>query len=524
MRHPRFKQGTDQRDRFADVDDYEEYGDGDDAGDGYEVGTEDEDSFADDFEEGDYEESDFEEGNYEDDFEADDQEWEEDCPPQESRLEQMRTTLVEGWHSLRLHADRTIGHLTSLRGGGGRRVVLACPGPFPSPEHGHIAWEAKHLLDGGFDARLLAWSKGPPREMDAIERALLRRCRTLTDDPRGHGLSRGYWAKRLPKVLEELETSLESQPDLCRRALIFARAAAALRPSYLHGFGLRDGASLVQWTARLLRIPYGLAVAGPDADGRRVDSELAGALLRGAGVVVADCEQTAQVVLRLAQGKIEHLAIKPPAVYHEPPPAGVPASSQIRALVARPVHPAVLMQIADATKQVVDGGGDLHLSLLGREIASRSRPTDTATLYERLEHHGLESHCWQPGEDEFPALRDRLAESSLLLALHRHGAAPANSGIPVVVLAAMAAGVPVVAHRGGPLDGVIRDWEEGVLVPPDNTRALARALARLCGDLTLRMALGEQARARFAADFAPDQSGAALRIRLKQVLRENAKR
>lgn len=64
---------------------------------------------------------------------------------------------------------------------------------------------------------------------------------------------------------------------------------------------------------------------------------------------------------------------------------------------------------------------------------------------------------------------------------------------------AMACGVPVVATRGGALPEVVGD--AGVLVPPGDADALARATADLLADPERRRRLGDRARERVRSEF-----------------------
>jgi glycosyltransferase involved in cell wall biosynthesis len=68
-------------------------------------------------------------------------------------------------------------------------------------------------------------------------------------------------------------------------------------------------------------------------------------------------------------------------------------------------------------------------------------------------------------------------------------------GLPVVLCEAMACGVPCVSVDCGPgIAEIIRHDEDGLIVAPGDTDALAAALLRLIEDEPLRRAMGERAR------------------------------
>jgi glycosyltransferase involved in cell wall biosynthesis len=83
---------------------------------------------------------------------------------------------------------------------------------------------------------------------------------------------------------------------------------------------------------------------------------------------------------------------------------------------------------------------------------------------------------------------DYLAHCHVLLMPSLH------EGLPYTLLEAMALGIPIVASRVGGLAEVIQDERTGLLVAPQDSAALTRAILRLYDDSALRSQLGEQAR------------------------------
>jgi colanic acid/amylovoran biosynthesis glycosyltransferase len=79
-----------------------------------------------------------------------------------------------------------------------------------------------------------------------------------------------------------------------------------------------------------------------------------------------------------------------------------------------------------------------------------------------------------------------------------------RDGVPVALLEAMAAGLPVVATPVSGLAEVVDD-EVGWVVPPGDRAALARALADAAADPAARAARGAAARARVEASGDPEQ-------------------
>ncbi len=93
--------------------------------------------------------------------------------------------------------------------------------------------------------------------------------------------------------------------------------------------------------------------------------------------------------------------------------------------------------------------------------------------------------------------KQRLLASSTVYVLPSY-----YEGLPMGVLEAMAAGLPVVATSVGGIPGAITDGEDGYLVPPGDIAALTETIRRLLRDPHLRQAIGAAGRDRVSRDFA----------------------
>ena len=76
-----------------------------------------------------------------------------------------------------------------------------------------------------------------------------------------------------------------------------------------------------------------------------------------------------------------------------------------------------------------------------------------------------------------------------------------REGIPVVLMEAMASGLPAVSTRLSGIPELVEDGHTGLLVPPADAVALADALERLARDPELRRRMGAAGRAKVVREF-----------------------
>jgi len=132
------------------------------------------------------------------------------------------------------------------------------------------------------------------------------------------------------------------------------------------------------------------------------------------------------------------------------------------------------------------------MAVLGRpevDVLIAGEGTDARALEELARARGVETRLRLLGATDRPTT----------IALHRGAAVVACpsrwEGLPLVCLEALAVGRPVVGTRVNGIPEVIRDGETGLLVPPDDPPALARAIGRLLDEPATAAALAARGRA-----------------------------
>jgi glycosyltransferase involved in cell wall biosynthesis len=78
-----------------------------------------------------------------------------------------------------------------------------------------------------------------------------------------------------------------------------------------------------------------------------------------------------------------------------------------------------------------------------------------------------------------------------------------TEGTPNSIVEAMASGKPIIASAVGGIPDMI-DSESGILVPPGDARALAKAMILLAENPQLRVRMGQAALARYRTLFSPN--------------------
>lgn len=91
-------------------------------------------------------------------------------------------------------------------------------------------------------------------------------------------------------------------------------------------------------------------------------------------------------------------------------------------------------------------------------------------------------------------------------------------GLPLSIIEAMCAGLPIIASDVGGVRELVEDGVNGFLVPAGNQTALSKSLDRLQSDTALRARMGQASRERYLASFTDKKMAAAVRQRYCSML------
>jgi glycosyltransferase involved in cell wall biosynthesis len=103
-------------------------------------------------------------------------------------------------------------------------------------------------------------------------------------------------------------------------------------------------------------------------------------------------------------------------------------------------------------------------------------------------------------------VRQRLAAASVFVLPSVVDAQGGMDNLPTVIMEAMATGLPVISTDIGGIPEMVLQNETGFLVPPGDVAALAGAIERLLGDISLGREFGKNGRARASKLFSIEQS------------------
>lgn len=187
-----------------------------------------------------------------------------------------------------------------------------------------------------------------------------------------------------------------------------------------------------------------------------------------------------------------------------PPPAADPVRI---AFIGRMVWSKGVDRLVEAQQSMLATGMHIDLVLCGEPDEGNPRAIPEATLRNWAKLTGI---TWL-GRIADP--RKIWAQAAIAVVPSRGG-----EGLPRALLEAAASARPLIVTDVPGCRDFVRHGSEGLVVPPDDAKALAAALAELAGDEALRVRMGAAARARFMAGYTEAHVTAAITASYQRIL------
>ncbi len=279
------------------------------------------------------------------------------------------------------------------------------------------------------------------------------------------------------------------------RGLQLSDALAASPPDIIHAQFATESATVALVAARMLRIPFSFAVHSPYT--LYEQSNLLSYKIKHARFITAISRFARDRITSLCGGGVlskTHVVRcgidTTPLVPAGRPPEEPPVIMSVGSLIEVKGHHYLL----NACAALRDRGVGFRCEIVG-EGAYRA---ELESLAARLHLKDIVFLRGAMPNDQVRTLYARATVFALACCVAQNGS---MDGIPVVLMEAMAAGIPCVSTRVSGIPELISDPDEGTLVDEKDSTALADAIESLLGDEELRRRIALAALAKVEREF-----------------------
>jgi glycosyltransferase involved in cell wall biosynthesis len=175
-------------------------------------------------------------------------------------------------------------------------------------------------------------------------------------------------------------------------------------------------------------------------------------------------------------------------------PAPAPAGPPVVALVARMLRDKGIYEFVEAAHRLHDAGVNARFVLIG--VPDPENPA-SVPVEQLRSWHGQKGVEWWGFQEDMPSTW-RQVHIACLPSSYREG-------LPKALIEAAACGLPIVTTDAVGCREVVKNGDNGLLVPAGDVPALAKALRILIADEDLRSRMGKRSRARAEGEFTSEQ-------------------
>jgi colanic acid/amylovoran biosynthesis glycosyltransferase len=273
-------------------------------------------------------------------------------------------------------------------------------------------------------------------------------------------------------------------------AIVIARELDKRKIEHVHNHFANSGANVGFLATRFLGLPWSMTLHGI-SETDYPSGNLLPAKLEAANFAVCISHYTKSQAMRVVSPK------------HWPKFLLVHCGLDLSVLPARSTASRARLRVMCVGRLSPEKG---HYGLLEGFAAARARGHDAELVIvgDGPDHVGLEKRIAELGLESSVTLRGRLAEPDTLAEIAGSDMlvlASFMEGLPVVLMEAMALGLPVIAPRVAGVPELVEDGVHGLLFAPSAWLELAECLHKLLSDAGLRARLSQSNRAKIEAEF-----------------------
>jgi glycosyltransferase involved in cell wall biosynthesis len=308
-----------------------------------------------------------------------------------------------------------------------------------------------------------------------------------------------------------LEGALDGLPDAIRmlarfrlpqgqrllsEALFVAHEAAAAGVKHLHAHFATGASHLAHLVGRLTGIPYSFTAHAKDLYRETVNPDLFRAIADGARFVVTVCEANRTFIREklYAGGRTPVLRLYNGVDLRFFSPQGDAYRGRKVVGIGRLIEKKGFDDLLEACRRLRDAGKPVECTIVGEgEERERLEATSRAA--------GLDGTVRFTGALPQPQTADLIHASSAVVLPCVVGSDGNRDALPTVLLEGLACGRPVISSPVGGVAEIVDEGRNGLLVPPRDPSALARAMDALLAEPEAVRRMGRQGREKAEAVF-----------------------
>jgi colanic acid/amylovoran biosynthesis glycosyltransferase len=282
------------------------------------------------------------------------------------------------------------------------------------------------------------------------------------------------------------------------KSVLFARLMVAEKVSHIHAHFASHPAAAAFVISRLVGIPFSFTAHGSDI---HRDQTMLREKVEEAAFALPISSYNRDVILRACEGRygdkllVVHCGIDTDFFSPHSGNGELPKLAKFTIMCIGTLHEVKgQAYLIKACRLLRDRAVDLNCIFVGDG-------PDMATLQQLVDKQKLHDIVQFKGRRTRTEILQFLREVDVLVAPSVPSRDGRREGIPVVLMEAMACGLPVVASCLSGIPELVDDGQSGLLVSPRDVPGLAAAIRELHDDESLRKRLGKAGRAKVEKDF-----------------------